>query len=385
MIQSKLSNIGESIFSEMSRLAAEHNAINLSQGYPDFMVSESLVAKVNKFMLSGKNQYAPMPGVVELRKKIAQKVEKLYGKAYDYENEVTVTAGATQALYTAFSAFLKEDDEVIIFEPAYDQYAPAVRISGASPVYVGLKAPAYKIDWDEVKKVVNARTKMIVLNSPHNPTGAILDESDFEELQRIVLGSNIIILSDEVYQHIIYDDQKHHSVALYPEIAERSILIASFGKTFHATGWKIGYAVAPQKLMKEFRKIHQFIVFTVNTPIQYALAEHLENEDEYLLLGKFYQQKRDYFIKLVEEKTHFKVIPTSGTYFQLLSYDGLSDMKEKEFAEYLTKEIGVASIPVSSFYHDKTDRKTLRFCFAKSNDTLEKAVELLAKVKPLSE
>jgi len=385
MIQSKLSNIGESIFSEMSRLAAEHNAINLSQGYPDFMVSESLVAKVNKFMLSGKNQYAPMPGVVELRKKIAQKVEKLYGKAYDYENEVTVTAGATQALYTAFSAFLKEDDEVIIFEPAYDQYAPAVRISGASPVYVGLKAPAYKIDWDEVKKVVNARTKMIVLNSPHNPTGAILDESDFEELQRIVLGSNIIILSDEVYQHIIYDDQKHHSVALYPEIAERSILIASFGKTFHATGWKIGYAVAPQKLMKEFRKIHQFIVFTVNTPIQYALAEHLENEDEYLLLGKFYQQKRDYFIKLVEEKTHFKVIPTSGTYFQLLSYDGLSDMKEKEFAEYLTKEIGVASIPVSSFYHDKTDKKTLRFCFAKSNDTLEKAVELLAKVKPLSE
>jgi len=385
MIQSKLSNIGESIFSEMSRLAAEHNAINLSQGYPDFMVSESLVAKVNKFMLSGKNQYAPMPGVVELRKKIAQKVEKLYGKAYDYENEVTVTAGATQALYTAFSAFLKEDDEVIIFEPAYDQYAPAVRISGASPVYVGLKAPAYKIDWDEVKKVVNARTKMIVLNSPHNPTGAILDESDFEELQRIVLGSNIIILSDEVYQHIIYDDQKHHSVALYPEIAERSILIASFGKTFHATGWKIGYAVAPQKLMKEFRKIHQFIVFTVNTPIQYALAEHLENEDEYLLLGKFYQQKRDYFIKLVEEKTHFKVIPISGTYFQLLSYDGLSDMKEKEFAEYLTKEIGVASIPVSSFYHDKTDKKTLRFCFAKSNDTLEKAVELLAKVKPLSE
>ncbi len=380
MIQSKLPNIGESIFSEMSRMAQAYGAINLSQGYPDFSVSSSLIDKVTKYMQAGNNQYAPMPGLLELRKKIAQKVEKLYGRAYDPETEITVTAGATQALFTAFTTFLKEDDEVIIFEPAYDQYAPAVRMNGASPVYVTLKAPEYSIDWNEVKKVVNARTKMIILNSPHNPTGSVLRSEDFEELKRIVTGSKIIIVSDEVYQHIIFDEKEHLSVALYPEIAKRSLLIGSFGKTFHATGWKMGYALAPKDIMKEFRKVHQFVVYAVNMPIQHAIAEHLENEDEYLLLGKFYQQKRDYFIKLVKENTRFELIPTSGTYFQLLSYKNISDLKEREFTEYLTKEIGVAAIPVSAFYHDKIEHKVLRFCFAKSNETIEKAIEKLSKL-----
>ncbi len=379
MIQSKLSNVGESIFSIMSNMANEYKAINLSQGYPDFQVSSSLIDKVTKHMQKGENQYAPMPGLLSLREKIAQKTAKLYGAEYDPFTEITITSGATQALFTAFTAFLKEDDEVIIFEPAYDQYAPAIRINGANPVYVTLKTPNYKIDWEEVKKVINARTRMIILNSPHNPTGSVLNTNDFSELERIVAGSKILIVSDEVYQHIIFDDVEHQSIARYPKLKERSILIGSFGKTFHATGWKIGYAIAPQNISKEFRKIHQFVVYAVNHPMQHAIAEHLENENKYLLLGKFYQQKRDYFVKLINENTRFEVIPSHGTYFQLLSFKKISDLSDVEFAENLVKNQGVASIPVSAFYHDKIDHKVLRFCFAKSNETLEKAVKRLQK------
>jgi methionine aminotransferase len=380
MIQSKLPNVKESIFSTMTSLAEQYKAINLSQGFPDFKVSSNLIKLVTKKMQDGHNQYAPMPGVLELRQKIATKTEKLYGFAFNPDTEITITAGATQGLFTAFTAFLKENDEVIIFEPAYDQYAPTIRLNGATPVYVTLKTPDYSIDWEEVKKVINARTKMIIINSPHNPTGAVLSEDDLKALSKIVAGSKIIVLSDEVYEHIVFDELKHESVAKYPDLVQRSIIFGSFGKTFHATGWKIGYVLAPENLMKEFRKVHQFVVFAVNTPIQYALAEHLDNEIEYLELGNFYQQKRDYFSALITSETKFKVIPTHGTYFQLVSFDGLSELKDREFAEFLVKEHGVASIPVSEFYHDKLNEKVLRFCFAKSNATLDAAIKRLKKI-----
>ncbi len=377
MITSKLPNVKESIFSVMSKMATEHNAINLSQGFPDFEVSIDLIQLISEKMHKGHNQYAPMAGVLQLREKISEKFQQLYGHLYNPESEITITAGATQALFTAFTSFLKEEDEVIIFEPAYDSYAPVIRLNGANPVYVTLKSPGYAIDWEEVKKVVNARTRMIVINSPHNPTGAVLSDEDMMALSKIVSGSKIIVISDEVYEHIIFDDLIHHSAAKYPELVQRTVIIGSFGKTFHATGWKVGYALAPENLMKEFRKIHQFVVFAVNTPVQTAIGEYLHRKEEYLRLGSFYQKKRDFFVQLITEQTRFKVIPSFGSYFQLLSYDGISDLKDKEFAEWLVKEHGVAAIPVSEFYHDRFNEKILRFCFAKSDDTLIEAVNRL--------
>lgn len=379
MINSKLPNVGTTIFSVMSKLAADHGAINLSQGFPDFNCHEELISLVNKYMKSGNNQYAPMPGLIGLREIIAQKTEELYNAKYNPETEITVTSGATQAIYTAITAVVREGDEVIVFEPAYDCYQPAIELNGGKTVYLQLKAPGYHIDWEEVKKVINHRTKMIIINTPHNPTGSILSVADLEQLQKLTRDTDIMIISDEVYEHIIFDKHRHESVARYPLLAERSFIISSFGKTFHTTGWKIGYCLAPQNLMAEFRKVHQFLVFASNTPIQFALTEFLKQRGQYLELGDFYQQKRDYFIKQISNPG-FTFTPAAGTYFQLLNYDKISREKDTDFAVRLTKEFGLASIPVSVFYHEGTDHHVLRFCFAKKEETLEKAAAIINKI-----
>lgn len=378
-IISKLPGIETSIFAVMSGLANQYNAINLSQGFPDFPVSEQLIQLIHQKMKGGLNQYAPMTGVPVLREQIVKKAAKLYGVDYDKEAEVTVTAGATQALFTAISAFVREEDEVIIFEPAYDSYAPAVRLNGGVVKYAKLRLPDYHINWQEVARMITHRTKMILINSPHNPTGSVLSMEDMIQLQRITKNTDIIILSDEVYEHIIFEDIQHQSVCAYPDLAERSIVVGSFGKTFHATGWKMGYVLAPENLMREFRKAHQFNVFSVNTPIQHALAAYMTDPENYLHLGAFYQQKRDFFVERIQE-SRFKLIPSFGTYFQSLDYSDISDEKEMDFAVRLIKEHGVASIPVSAFYQKKDDHKILRFCFAKGEETLQKAAEILCKI-----
>jgi len=378
-INSKLPGVKTSIFAVMSKLAIDNKAINLSQGFPDFDVSPELINLIAKNMRKGLNQYAPMPGLPILRERIAEKIYKLYGAKYNPDTEITVTAGATQALYTAISAFVRDEDEVIIFEPAYDSYSPAIKLNRGIVKYAKLRLPDYHIDWQEVSRMISHRTRMIILNTPHNPTGAVLSKKDLDKLYNLTKNTDIIILSDEVYEHLIFDNKKHYSLSAYSGLAERSIIIASFGKTFHATGWKMGYAAAPERLMNEFRKTHQFIVFAVNTPIQYALADFLKNEDHYQGLGVFYQKKRDYFLNLLKN-SKFKPIPTFGTYFQVLDYSNISDKKEMEFAEWLIKEHHVASVPVSAFYHKNDDHKMLRFCFAKKEETLEQAAELLCKI-----
>jgi methionine aminotransferase len=379
LINSKLPNVGTTIFTVMSKLAADHNAINLSQGFPDFQCSEEMISLVNKYMKAGQNQYAPMAGMMPLREALAQKTEALYGAKYDPETEITVTAGATQAIYTAISAIIREDDEVIIFEPAYDCYQPAIEMNGGKTIFLQLQAPSYSIDWEKVKKMINHRTKMIIINTPHNPTGSIMSAADMQNLEKLVHGTDIVIISDEVYEHIIFDGQKHQSVARFPNLAERSFIISSFGKTYHTTGWKLGYCVAPKNLMAEFRKVHQFLVFSCNTPIQLALAEFLQQKDNYLGLGNFYQKKRDHFISLIRN-SKFDFIKSPGTYFQLLSYKKLSTEKDTDYAVRLTKEFKIASVPVSVFYHEQEDNHVLRFCFAKKEETLEKAAEILNKI-----
>ncbi len=378
-ITSKLPKIGTSIFAVMSQMADEHNAINLSQGFPDFPISEKLIGLVNDYMKKGFNQYAPMPGVPALRQAIAEKIYDTYNVRYNPDNEITITAGATQGLFTAISALIKDEDEVIVFEPAYDSYVPAIKLNGGIPITIRMKEPDYKIDWNEVKKTITHRTKLIIINTPHNPTGAVLDESDMKNLEKITNNTDIIILSDEVYEHIIFDNLRHESVCYYPKLRERSLVMFSFGKTFHATGWKMGYCLAPENLTKEFRKAHQFVVFTCNTPVQHAIAEFLKDKENYIYIGAFYQEKRDYFLKLLKG-SGFTPVPAHGTYFQLLNYSKISDAKEMEFATKLTKEHGVAAIPVSVFYNKEVNNKVLRFCFAKSNETLEKAAEKLCKI-----
>lgn len=364
----------------MSKYSAEHNAINLSQGFPDFDCSPELISLINKHMKSGKNQYAPMEGILPLREIVCQKTEELYSYKYNSQTEVTITSGATEAIFASITAIVKEEDEVILFTPAYDSYVPAIKLNGGKPVFIQLKPPYYNIDWDEVQKFINPRTKMIIINSPHNPTGTILTAGDMEKLKKITAKTNIVILSDEVYEHIIFDGYEHQSVSRFPQLAERSIVISSFGKTYHSTGWKMGYCLAPAAIMAEIRKIHQFIVFAVNTPIQWALSEYLLKKEEYLNLGNFYQEKRDYFNNLLKD-SNFIIRPSAGTYFQLLNYSKISDEKDTEFAMRITREFGVASIPVSVFYHENSDNKVLRFCFAKSNETMEKAAEKLLKIK----
>jgi methionine aminotransferase len=378
-IVSKLSGVETSIFAVMSGLAVQHKAINLSQGFPDFPVAADLIDSIHHQMKLGFNQYAPMPGVYQLREQIVQKAKKTYDVNYDVDREVTVTAGATQALFTAISAFIRDEDEVIIFEPAYDSYGPAVRLNGGVVKYAQLRLPDYHIDWKEVARMITHRTKMIVINTPHNPSGSVLTKQDMLELIRLTNNTDIIIISDEVYEHIIFDKKKHESACAYPELRQRSIVVGSFGKTFHATGWKMGYVLAPEALMKEFRKAHQFNVFSVNTPIQYALAEYMKDAEHYIHLGAFYQQKRDYFVERIAS-SRFKIIPSYGTYFQLLDYSAISDEKEMDFAVRLIEEFGLASIPVSAFYQKKEDNKTLRFCFAKNEETIEKAANILCKI-----
>ncbi len=379
LISSKLPNTGTSIFAVMSQLAVEHGAVNLSQGFPDFEVSPILIELVAQNMRDGHNQYAPMPGLPRLREAIAAKTERLYGAQYDPDTEITVTAGATQALFAAISAFVREDDEVIVFEPAYDSYIPAIKLNGGVTISSKLKPPHYRIDWDEVRRLVSSRTKMIIINSPHNPTGSILEKEDMMQLEKIVQNNGIMVLSDEVYEHIIFEGKKHESVCLYPGLAERSLVTCSFGKTFHATGWKTGYCVAPANLMKEFRKTHQFMVFCSNTPVQHALAEYLQTPDHYEGLGPFYQAKRDYFLNALKG-SRFTFTPAGGTYFQQLNYKAISDEDEMTFAERLIKEHKVAGVPTSSFYNKPQNNHMLRFCFAKSEETLQKAADILCKL-----
>lgn len=377
---SKLPTVGTTIFTVMSALAHEHQAINLSQGFPDYEVSPELIDMVHLYMKKGMNQYAPMQGLLALRKAISAKAADLYGISVDPETEITVTAGATQAIYTAITAMIREKDEVILFEPAYDSYIPAIELAGGIPVTIPLHGPDYAIDWTTVRKKFNARTRMILLNSPHNPTGSLMTESDMKELIRITQGTEIMIISDEVYEHLVFDGHRHESVLHYPELAERSFAIYSFGKTYHATGWKTGYSIAPENLMREFRKVHQFMVFCANTPMQYALADFMNNRN-YLDLPAFFQAKRDRFLSLLKGSA-FTFQPAKGSYFQLLDYSAISSDKDLDFAVRLTREYGVASVPTSPFYKSPSDQKVLRFCFAKKDETLEMAAERLQRVKP---
>lgn len=378
-IKSKLPNSGISIFAKMTALANQHGAINLAQGFPDFLSSVKLIENVYAAMRRGNNQYAPMPGVLSLREKIAEKVTTIYGRNYSPETEVTITAGATQAIYTTITAIIREGEEVIIFEPAYDSYAPAIRLSGGVPIPVELRAPDYKIDWEIVKKSVSQRTRMIMLNTPHNPTGSVLSKDDMAQLEKIVAGKDIFILSDEVYEHIIFDNKRHESVLYYPNLCERSIVIFSFGKTYHNTGWKIGYILAPEFITKEIRAVHQFEVFSVNTPIQHALAEFMQDPNEYLKVQAFYEQKRNLFNNLMKG-SRFKIKPAAGTYFQLADYSAISDKSDMDFAEELCIQHKVAAIPLSPFYRQGSNDKILRFCFAKQDETLEKAASILCKI-----
>ena len=379
VIKSKLPKAGTTIFSIMSGLANETGAINLSQGFPNFEVSPELINLYHHAMKEGHNQYAPMQGIMSLREVIAEKMESRFSAIYNPEKEITITAGGTQAIYTAIAAVVGEGDEVIVFEPAYDCYVPAIELCGGIAVHVHLNPPDYRINWNEVKKLINQRTRMIIINTPHNPTGTILTAKDMLQLEKITQSNDIVILSDEVYEHIIFDGYEHQSVSRYPRLAERSFIIYSFGKTFHATGWKMGYCLAPQELMAEFRKVHQFLVFSVNTPLQHALAAFMKDKKNYAGIDVFYQQKRDCFLSLIK-KSRFKPLPCVGSYFQLLDYSALSSLKDTDYAIKLTKENGVASIPVSVFYNVPVDNKLLRFCFAKDNTTLEKAAERLCSI-----
>ena len=376
---SKLPSVSTSIFAIMSSLSNEQNAINLSQGFPNFPISAELINLVSKAMKDGYNQYSPMSGIIELRETIAEKVSNLYGVNYNPETEITITAGATEAIYGIISAFIAKDDEVIIFAPAYDCYGPTIQFNGGKTIEIELKAPYFKVNWPKVKASISDRTKMIIINTPHNPTGTVLSEGDMQSLEDLVKDTNIIILSDEVYEHIIFDGIKHQSVARFKGLAERSFTVASFGKTFHSTGWKLGYCIAPKELMAEFRKIHQFIVFSANHPIQRALATYMRNSENYMELPDFYQKKRDFFLNAIRG-TKFTSIPSKGTYFQLLGYESISKENDFDFAVRLTKEKKIASIPISVFYKNKMDNKLLRFCFAKDEDTLYKAAEILNQI-----
>jgi len=363
----------------MSGLAVEQGAINLSQGFPDFPISGELIEKVNHFMKIGKNQYAPMPGVTELRLAISKMFELNHRSFYNSDTEITVTAGATQALFAAITAFVKKGDEVIIFEPAYDSYAPAIELSGGIVKRSKLVFPHYKINREEVEEMISPKTKMIIINSPHNPTGSLLEEEDMEFIQKITSGTNIIVLSDEVYEHLIFEGKQHQSASRFSELKKRSLVIGSFGKTFHATGWKTGFALAPDYLMKEFRKIHQFVVFASNTPIQYAIADYVKNPENYTYLGEFFQKKRDVFTNALKG-SRFKMLSCYGTYFQLLDYSAITNETELAFAKRLTIEHGIASVPVSPFYKEGEENQTLRFCFAKQDETLLKAAEILCRI-----
>ncbi len=376
---SKLPNVGTTIFTVMSALAQEHKAINLAQGFPDFEASSRLTDLVYQYMRSGHNQYAPMPGLPALRTRIAEKITLLYGVTVDPGSEITITAGATQGLFTAIGAFISPGDEVILLEPAYDSYRPSVEVFGGKAVIYELSFPDYRIDWSALQQLISSKTRMIIVNTPHNPTGSLFSAADMQALARLTAGTNILVLSDEVYEHLVFDGLRHESVLRYPELRERSLAVYSFGKTFHNTGWKIGYCVAPPALTAEFRKVHQFNVFSVNTPMQYALADFLAEPSEYLGLSTFYQRKRDFFLE-VTAGSRLRPLPGHGSYFQVFDYSAISDEPDERFARRLTTEFGVAAIPVSVFYSSKRDDRVVRLCFAKKEETLEKAGEKLRLV-----
>jgi methionine transaminase len=375
-IVSRLPEVGTSIFTVMSRMALDFGAINLSQGFPDFNVSEELIRLIHRNMVEGHNQYAPMAGVPELRRTIAGVVEKTYHRKTDPESEITVTAGATEAIFSSIAALVSPGDEVIVFDPAYDSYDPSIRLNGGIPLHLNLRPPSFEIDWDEVRDRITSRTRMIMVNSPHNPSGAVLSGEDLKSLEEIALRHGLLVVSDEVYERIIFDGFSHQSVLKFPGLAAQSVAIFSFGKTFHATGWKIGYAVAPESLTREIRRAHQFITFSVNTPVQLALAEFMKEPSHYQHLGEFFQRKRDFFLEQIK-RSSFKPLPCGGTYFQVLSYKGISDKTDTEMAEWLTKEHKLASIPVSVFYKENVQDHLLRFCFAKGDETLQKAGVIL--------
>jgi methionine aminotransferase len=378
-VASKLPSVGTTIFTVMSRLAADLDAINLSQGFPDFDCDPALVEAVANHMRSGRNQYAPMQGVLRLREAIAAKYEWFHGRRYDVESEVTVTSGATEAIFDAVAATVRAGDEVIVLEPCYDSYVPAIELSGGTPVFVALQFPEYSIDWDAVRRAVTARTRMIILNSPHNPTGAVLGLADIGALAELVERTGILIVSDEVYEHIIFDGIRHESMARHDALAARSFIVGSFGKTYHTTGWKVGYAVAPAALTAEFRKVHQFVTFSTNTPVQLAIADFLEERRGLAELSPFYQAKRDLFLRLMEG-SRFRPLPCRGSYFQLMDYSAITDEPDADFAIRVTREHGVASIPTSPFLTRQKPPHVLRFCFAKRDDTLERAAERLRRV-----
>lgn len=375
--QSKLPAVGTTIFTVMSQLAAEQKAVNLGQGFPDFPMSDELSSLVNAAMKNGYNQYTHMNGFPLLRERLAEKANHLYGANINADTEITVTPGGTYAIYTSLTTVLNPGDEVIVFEPAYDSYIPNIEINGAKAVLISLRYPDYSIPWEEVRAKINPRTRMIMINTPHNPTGSVLREKDIEELRKTVKDTNILILSDEVYEHLIFDGLPHLSMLRYPDLLERSFVCFSFGKTYHCTGWKLGYCIAPAGLMKEFRKVHQFNCFSCDTPKQVAIADYMANTGAWESLPAFMQEKRDFFRELMKS-TPFKCIPSHGSYFECYSYAGFSDEADKELAIRLTKEYGIATIPVSAFYQSGEDNKVLRFCFAKQEETLKKAVEKLA-------
>ena len=376
-LTSRLPATGISIFTTMSRLSEEHQAINLSQGFPDFDCDPAVLATVERHLRAGRNQYAPMPGVPALRTALAEKIARLYGRQYDPDREILITSGATEALFSTLTALVHPGDEVVLFQPAYDSYAPAVRLSGGVPVFVTLRGPDYRIDWDEVRRRVSPRTRALVMNSPHNPTGTMLGADDLSALREVLSHSDAVVVADEVYEHIVFDGRRHESLARDPEIASRAVVISSFGKTYHTTGWKVGYTAAPAPITAEIQRVHQFVTFSVNTPVQHAYAEIVSRDPACADLAPFYQRKRDLFLQLMA-RSRFRPLPCHGTYFQLMDYSAISQERDDAFALRLIREHGVAAIPLSPFLQGEDPGPVLRFCFAKQDTTLERAAERLA-------
>tara|TARA_B100001115_G_C15840700_1_gene421408 strand:- start:331 stop:1494 length:1164 start_codon:yes stop_codon:yes gene_type:complete len=374
-----LSHVGETIFSKMTALANKHKAVNLSQGFPDLPVDPELIERVHYYVDKGPHQYAPMAGHLAFRQELCKLSDQEFASPYHAENEICITAGATQALGTALACAIREGDEVIVFSPAYDSYFPMIELYGGRPITIKLQHPDYNVDWDQVKRLISHRTKMIIINSPHNPSGRTWKEDDYLKLQELVSDSNILILADEVYEHLVFDPKEKRSVRQFPELRKRSFVVGSLGKTVHVTGWKIGYCLAPENLMREFKKVHQYFVFSINHPLQWALAEYLPNLD-LNGLGKLFKEKHDWLFHNLKERTRFKPLASEGTYFMLIDYSEISQESELAFAERLTTEFGVASIPLSPFYRDPVDNKVLRLCFAKDDQTLERGVDALSKL-----
>ena len=379
--RSKLPDVGTTIFTVIGQLSAQHNAINLSQGAPNFSPDPKLIAGVTKAMQDNHNQYASMTGFRPLKTLIAEKVATLYGSNYDVDDEILITASASEGLYSAISGLVHPGDEVIYFEPSFDSYAPIVRLQGATPVALKLALPDFTVNWDEVRAAITPRTRMIIVNTPHNPSGQVFSAQDLEMLAELTRNTDIIILSDEVYEHIVFDGERHHGMATHPALAERSVIVSSFGKTFHVTGWRVGYCLAPAELMTEICKVHQFLMFSADTPMQYAFAEYMANPDTYLSLAAFYQRKRDLMQTLLAESP-FKLLPSAGSFFLLAKFDHFTDESDSELVKRLITQYGVATIPLSAFYTDGTDNKLIRLSFAKDEATLRAGAQALCQVKP---